>query len=79
MRLAEKVDWKGLTCWNPQGLSRPVMGLLYIYRLNINHILHESKIKNTLYFFFFIFDQGSAQFPKILKRVPNSERKKSNI
>ena len=29
MRLAEKLDWKGLTSWNPLGHSRPVTGLLF--------------------------------------------------
>jgi len=27
------------TCWNPQGLSRPVMGLLYFY-LNLKFVFH---------------------------------------
>jgi hypothetical protein len=25
------------TCWNPQGLSRPVMGLLYLYLKEKDH------------------------------------------
>jgi len=33
-----------LTSWNPQGLSRPIMGLLYLYSYLLNHSICQSVL-----------------------------------
>ena len=35
------------TSWNPQGLSRPVMGLLYLYLLLVDRTLQHENMPNS--------------------------------
>jgi len=41
-----------LTSWNPPGLSRPVMGLLYLF---INRVTIEHPRDNVLHVLIFVF------------------------
>ena len=47
------------TSWNPLGLSRPVMGLLYLYLMTKTWLLHTQKVifwyKNLILSYFLLF------------------------
>ena len=47
-----RLPWnlRALASWNPQGLSRPVMGLLYLYLTNINYKVSSRMGYNSLSF-----------------------------
>jgi len=54
-----RLSWKASTSWNPMGLFRTVMGLLYIYQCLDN--IHARKLRNNSLRFLSLLTENRRQ------------------